>query len=393
MRFLSPPLPDLSGPQGRSRVTARADIADPGFAQGQLNSSPRLDAHLSSCLQCRACEAACPSLVSFGSLMDGARALRVRDTRAFETRAEKGATQGPEQRLGHGHGRRALPALPLHRNGAPDRKTGSSGRIEAAGASPSGNAAGTDRTADGVTRGAPGRRRGPGVVPRLRCPSGTTRAGEGGPPRPRAARIPGCPPPRPVLLRRHAPPQRLPGRGGSTARAKRRRFRRSDHPRHGQRLCGGAAHPRESARSPGDLPLPRRHPVATRRSCGPCPPGSQCTSPALTAMSCATQMPPPTCCGRFLKSSPCPWTATPSAAARRAPICWTTRSMSATLLAPKIEDAAAARCLYPGHHQHRLRLAPGRRRARSRSGPGGPAPGGADRPAARGLTATLRRPG
>ncbi|MCG6861960.1 MAG: 4Fe-4S dicluster domain-containing protein, partial [Chromatiaceae bacterium] len=47
-----------------------------GLAAGKLVQSPRLWAHLQSCLECRACEAACPSLVAFGSLMDDARALQ-----------------------------------------------------------------------------------------------------------------------------------------------------------------------------------------------------------------------------------------------------------------------------------------------------------------------------
>jgi len=50
-----------------------------GLAENQLDDSPRLAAHLSSCLECRACEVVCPSLVTFGSLMDEARALRARD--------------------------------------------------------------------------------------------------------------------------------------------------------------------------------------------------------------------------------------------------------------------------------------------------------------------------
>lgn len=49
-----------------------------GLAQGALSLSSRLAAHLGSCLECRACEAACPSLVAFGSLMDDARALQNR---------------------------------------------------------------------------------------------------------------------------------------------------------------------------------------------------------------------------------------------------------------------------------------------------------------------------
>ncbi|MEA3278927.1 MAG: (Fe-S)-binding protein [Pseudomonadota bacterium] len=46
-----------------------------GWAEGRLERSARLDAHLASCLECRACERACPSLVAFGALMDDARAL------------------------------------------------------------------------------------------------------------------------------------------------------------------------------------------------------------------------------------------------------------------------------------------------------------------------------
>lgn len=49
-----------------------------GLAENELRESPRLAAHLSSCLECRACETACPSLVKFAALMDDARALRVR---------------------------------------------------------------------------------------------------------------------------------------------------------------------------------------------------------------------------------------------------------------------------------------------------------------------------
>jgi glycolate oxidase iron-sulfur subunit len=50
-----------------------------GLAEKQLADTPRLAAHLSSCLECRACETVCPSLVTFGSLMDDARALRARN--------------------------------------------------------------------------------------------------------------------------------------------------------------------------------------------------------------------------------------------------------------------------------------------------------------------------
>jgi glycolate oxidase iron-sulfur subunit len=48
-----------------------------GLLSGELAAGARLDAHLGSCLQCRACEPVCPSLVEYGRLMDGARAERI----------------------------------------------------------------------------------------------------------------------------------------------------------------------------------------------------------------------------------------------------------------------------------------------------------------------------
>lgn len=44
-----------------------------GWLTGQLDMTPRLAAHLDGCLLCRACESACPSLVAYGRLLDGAR--------------------------------------------------------------------------------------------------------------------------------------------------------------------------------------------------------------------------------------------------------------------------------------------------------------------------------
>ena len=52
-----------------------ADAADAGGAP-KITPGSRADIHLANCLECRACEPACPSLVRFGTLMDGARALR-----------------------------------------------------------------------------------------------------------------------------------------------------------------------------------------------------------------------------------------------------------------------------------------------------------------------------
>lgn len=48
-----------------------------GLATGQIDDGPRAAVHLDGCLECRACELACPSLVQFGTLMDAARAARV----------------------------------------------------------------------------------------------------------------------------------------------------------------------------------------------------------------------------------------------------------------------------------------------------------------------------
>jgi glycolate oxidase iron-sulfur subunit len=45
------------------------------LAEGSAAPTPGLVAHLERCLACRACEAACPSGVAYGALIDGARAL------------------------------------------------------------------------------------------------------------------------------------------------------------------------------------------------------------------------------------------------------------------------------------------------------------------------------
>lgn len=46
-----------------------------GLASGRLDATPRLEAHLRHCLDCRACEAVCPSGVPYGEIIDGGRAL------------------------------------------------------------------------------------------------------------------------------------------------------------------------------------------------------------------------------------------------------------------------------------------------------------------------------
>lgn len=44
-----------------------------GLARGQLEASPGVLSHLDHCLECRACEAVCPSAVPYGRLMDASR--------------------------------------------------------------------------------------------------------------------------------------------------------------------------------------------------------------------------------------------------------------------------------------------------------------------------------
>ncbi|WP_295452261.1 (Fe-S)-binding protein [uncultured Thiodictyon sp.] len=54
-----------------------------GWASGELAMSPTLAGHLGGCLGCRACEDACPSLVAYGQLIDGAKAARLRASPAW----------------------------------------------------------------------------------------------------------------------------------------------------------------------------------------------------------------------------------------------------------------------------------------------------------------------
>ncbi len=60
-----------------------------GLETGALAPSPRLDRHLSSCLECRACEPVCPSLVAVGSIMDQARARRTQALPAWRRWARR----------------------------------------------------------------------------------------------------------------------------------------------------------------------------------------------------------------------------------------------------------------------------------------------------------------
>lgn len=62
-----------------------------GWLTGQLAMTPQLAAHLDRCLLCRACEAACPSLVAYGELMDGARAQRMHAASVWRRSGMQGA--------------------------------------------------------------------------------------------------------------------------------------------------------------------------------------------------------------------------------------------------------------------------------------------------------------
>ena len=46
-----------------------------GLANGRLALNPHLESHLDHCLGCRACEAVCPSGVTYGEIIDGGRAV------------------------------------------------------------------------------------------------------------------------------------------------------------------------------------------------------------------------------------------------------------------------------------------------------------------------------
>ncbi len=54
-----------------------------GWAEGSLDLSPRLLDHLDNCLECLACERACPTRVPFGDLMDQTRATTWRSAPAW----------------------------------------------------------------------------------------------------------------------------------------------------------------------------------------------------------------------------------------------------------------------------------------------------------------------
>ena len=61
---------ELESPRGRLHLIR-------GVLDGKVEASERLISHLDLCLQCRACETACPSAVPYGRIMEDARAAIV----------------------------------------------------------------------------------------------------------------------------------------------------------------------------------------------------------------------------------------------------------------------------------------------------------------------------
>jgi len=63
---------EIASPRGRLAAMA-------AISRGELDSDDAYAEMMSFCLQCRACEAACPSLVPFGRMMEGAREQLAKD--------------------------------------------------------------------------------------------------------------------------------------------------------------------------------------------------------------------------------------------------------------------------------------------------------------------------
>jgi glycolate oxidase iron-sulfur subunit len=66
---------ELESPRGRLHLIR-------GVLDGKVEATERLLSHLDLCLQCRACETACPSSVPYGRIMEDARASILKNTEA-----------------------------------------------------------------------------------------------------------------------------------------------------------------------------------------------------------------------------------------------------------------------------------------------------------------------
>lgn len=71
---------ELESPRGRLHLIS-------GVLDGRISATDRVLGHLDLCLQCRACETACPSSVPYGRIMEDARAAILANPKAVQPRA------------------------------------------------------------------------------------------------------------------------------------------------------------------------------------------------------------------------------------------------------------------------------------------------------------------
>ena len=75
LRLLPTGVPHLRDHEPRDGVAARRIALAKALAHGDIEATPNVVSHFDLCLQCRACETACPSGVPYGRIIEGARAL------------------------------------------------------------------------------------------------------------------------------------------------------------------------------------------------------------------------------------------------------------------------------------------------------------------------------
>lgn len=71
---------ELESPRGRLHVIA-------GIKEGRIDANTKTLQHLDRCLQCRACETACPSAVPYGRIMEDARASIMANRNSIQPRS------------------------------------------------------------------------------------------------------------------------------------------------------------------------------------------------------------------------------------------------------------------------------------------------------------------